>query len=269
MQSIEWQSISDLATDRLLMAISTGELGPGTRIVEADIAARLGVSRVPVRESIRTLALQGILSKTGGRGLCVAPFDDWHVREIYELRVDLETRMLGQALPRFREPAIAETLQRCLGRLERAAVENNVLEMNQGDLGFHRTALAVSEHRLGQKMWEGISRHVQIVFGMELYRDPDFDAVVEQHRRLLAVLQRGDRDELAGALNEHICGYRALKLAERRSADRTTSHDDDSTLPPHLGAAAPHNPPSIAPRDVAARAASRRRSGDGQDRKKR
>jgi len=213
--AIEKRSVADIATDRLINAIAAGELPPGARIVEAEIAERMGVSRVPVRESIQRLAIQGILVQAGGRGLCVAPFDDSHIRELYALRVSLETLMLTEALRRFREPALLAELDSCIHRLECAAAQNDLCTLNHADIEFHRVAIAASGNRLGQRVWEGISRHVQIVFGMELFRDPDVQAVVEQHRSLRATLASGDRDRLVEEIRDHICGYRALKLSEQ------------------------------------------------------
>lgn len=66
------------------------------------------------------------------------------------------------------------------------------------------------------RIWEGLSHHVMIIFGLEIYRMP-LDSIVAQHQRLLEVLASGDEGELAAVLTDHITGYRSKVLSNTAS----------------------------------------------------
>ncbi|MDJ0685502.1 MAG: GntR family transcriptional regulator [Alphaproteobacteria bacterium] len=214
-ETIERRSLADLTIDRLILAIATNQLPPGARVRENEIAEKLGVSRVPVREAVQRMATQGILQEAGARGYCVAPFDSAHLREVYDLRVALETIMLRQAMPKLMaDPALVSPLNHEIDNILRAAETHDAIAINRADLAFHRHAVEVSEHFLGMKTWVGLSRHVQIIFGMEVYRSPDFQTIHAQHVKLRDVLLSGDAEALEAELTDHIVGPRSLIAAD-------------------------------------------------------
>ena len=208
---IERASLADQAIDRLILAIATRQLPPGERVREGDIAGKLGVSRVPVREAMQRLAVHGVLEQAGARGFQVAAFDEAHLREVYELRVALETLMMRRAMPSLvRDPDLVRSLDHEIAAMAAAAEAGDAIAINRADLAFHRHVLRVSGHTLGVNAWEGISWHVQIIFGMEFHRNPDFEAIRAQHVTLKSVLLSGDAAALEAELAEHIAGQRAL-----------------------------------------------------------
>lgn len=222
-EPIRRRLIGEEVAERLIAAIASGDYQPGRRLLEQEVAETLGVSRVPVREAIHELALQGILQEAGGRGWCVAPFDDKQIDEIYSVRLAIEGMMLTTALPRFQErPELFEPLDRQIRELRAAADAGDTVALNRADLAFHRAALEVADNRLGLKIWEGLSRQVLIIFGMETYRDPDLPAIVEQHVSLRRTLAEGDAKAVTEELREHITGFRSLVSARktRTTVDR-------------------------------------------------
>lgn len=217
-EPIEKRSFAELVAERLIMGIAGGQFPPGQRLVEQDIAERLGVSRVPVREAIQQLATHGILEPAGGKGLRVARFDERQLEEIYQIRVLLEQLMLPMAMARIRErPALIAGLDRHIQEMGEAAARNDYLAINHIDLAFHRHALTLADHALGLRIWEGISRHFLIIFGMEIYRDPDLHAVVQQHVELRDVLHAGGPAALGPVIEHHICGYRSLLMGKQHA----------------------------------------------------
>lgn len=221
---IERESIANKAIDRLILAIASRQLPPGARVIEGEIAQRLGVSRIPVREAVQQLALHGVLEQAGQRGLRVAAFDDDHIREIYELRVALETVMMRRAMPILAaDPDLVRPLDQQIDAMAAAAKAGDAITIKRADLAFHRHVLRASDHKQGLKAWEGISRHVQIIFGMEFYQSPDFEAIRAQHIALKSVLLSGDEAALELELAEHIAGRRSLieQAAKRRNPKGT------------------------------------------------
>src|SRR5688500_796944 len=84
------RNLSDEVVDSLREAIRSGLLPPGVRLVERDIAARLGVSRIPVREAIQRLAEEGLVRKVAHRGTFVYSPSAAEIEQISSLRVVLE-----------------------------------------------------------------------------------------------------------------------------------------------------------------------------------
>lgn len=96
---------SDRAYRALREAILDGELAPGTVLGEVDWAAKLGVSRTPLREALSRLVADGLVSGSAGRGLEVTEFSTEHVAELYELREALEEHAAKIAAAK-RDPAV-------------------------------------------------------------------------------------------------------------------------------------------------------------------
>ena len=215
--------ITDEVIDRIILAIAGGAFPPGHRLVEESLATELRVSRVPVREAMRELWLQGILSSAPGRGWKVAAFDDRQIREVCSVRAALESMMLAEAVPRLRiEPSRFAGLDAALNTMREGAADGDVERVQRADVDFHRAAISVAGNTLGLGIWEGLSRQVLIVFGLEIRSHPDLDAVVAQHEDLRRFLAEGDPADLVPMLREHITGWHP------RAGGRPLTHHEDS-----------------------------------------
>jgi DNA-binding GntR family transcriptional regulator len=186
--------------DAIVNAVALGSLKPGQRIVEADLAAMLKVSRVPIREAIKILDAQGILIVTPNRGARVAPFDAAVIEEVFEVRLALEKIAIRGALEAYRrEPRKIDALHEIVSRMERVARWNDWAEFRKCDVEFHREICRASGNEIVRKLWEAIARHITIIFGRELALEGDFQVVIDQHSRLIASLEAldaGVEDEL-------------------------------------------------------------------------
>ena len=212
---IQRRLVTDQVIDRLIPAIATGAFPPGHRLTEENLAAELRVSRVPVREAMRELWLQGILSSSPGRGWKIAAFDERQIREVCTVRVALESMMIGDAIPALRaDPSRFAELDAALNAIRAGAANGDVDQVRRADVDFHRAAIAVAGHTLGQSVWEGISRQVLIIFGLEIQSHPDLGAVVAQHEELRRFLAEGDPADLVPVLREHITGWRSRSAAQ-------------------------------------------------------
>src|SRR5713226_1038763 len=97
-----YKSKKDLVVEVIREAILSGELEPGARLLQEDLAERLQVSSTPVREALRQLETEGILQSSPNRGVRVAEVDLRTVREIYLIRADLEDLATRMAVPNLR-----------------------------------------------------------------------------------------------------------------------------------------------------------------------
>ena len=204
-------SLVDQVADRIVEAIARGRIAAGQRLIEAELAAELKVSRVPVREALRILQSQGILRSVPRRGMHVIAFDDAWQAQLYEARVALERLVLRHAVLRLRrEPALISGIDRAIGRMRAAIAAGDRLALNRADIAFHRTLCDIAESPLLSTLWEAIARHVFIIFFKETYRHSDLGKIVDQHLRMRALLLDGSVAALEAEVQEHVRGAFSL-----------------------------------------------------------
>lgn len=202
-------SLAIRIADALTDAVAGGAIEPGERLVETDIAARMGVSRVPLREALKLLEAQGIVEVLPHRGARVVPFDDTRTDRLCEARVALERLALRTAVPAFQaDPTRLATLDRLIDAMLLAARRQAWLEVSKIDLAFHRTVVEASGNDIVVKLWEALARHVLIVFGREVRSERAGPQLVEQHARLRDLLAAGDLTGLLEEIEPHILRLR-------------------------------------------------------------
>jgi DNA-binding GntR family transcriptional regulator len=207
---IRSRSLASQIADRLVDTIASSAFEPGQRLVETEVAASLGVSRVPLREALKLLEGQGILAVTPRRGACIVPFDDGRTTQICEARLALERIALRSA-----GPLLADDTRRLAaldGWIEEMRVQAERqawLSVSKADLEFHRAILAASENDVVTSLWEALARQVLIVFGREIRDERDGTRLQQQHRRLCDLLAAGDAASLDREIERHIMRLRA------------------------------------------------------------
>lgn len=206
--------LAERAAEAIVLGVASGALQPGQRLVEAELAEILKMSRVPLREALKILEAQGIMESTPHRGTRIATFEDGRIDEICEARIALERIALRGATAAYqRNPGELARLDRILGTMERAAVHQDWLEISQADLNFHREICRASGNTIVQTLWEALARHVLIIFGKENRTEQDAKSAVPQHRRIRDLLAAGDVKALEEHIEQHI-----LRLRRRRRA---------------------------------------------------
>ena len=206
----EAPQLGEAVADAVVNALAQGILVPGQRIVEADLAAQLKLSRVPIREAIKILHAQGIVQVVPNRGARVVAFDRTFVEQIFEVRVALEKVALKHARENYvADPRRLDALREIVSRMERAAHWLDWVEFRRCDVDFHREICRASGNVIVLKLWEAIARHITIIFGLELAAERDFELVIEQHRELIERLAADD-PTLERILEQHITRLRTL-----------------------------------------------------------
>lgn len=207
------RTIPDEVADRIIMAIVYGEKLPGDRITEAEIAGGMNVSRVPAREAMQKLALQGILEASELRGMRVADFSEERINELYEVRLAIEKVIFRHAMRRAAEnPALLEPLEALVEAMNSIASNGDHIAVGQLDVEFHRTVAHIAQNKMAERIWEGLSQHLLIVFCREWIRAEDPPQEVKLHRELLELLRSGREEEIDAILTAHVIGPHSLLL---------------------------------------------------------
>jgi DNA-binding GntR family transcriptional regulator len=211
-------SLAESIADTIAEAIATRHLQPGERIVEMALAERIGVSRVPIREALKVLHAQGILSGGAHRGFRVASFGPETIEKVLEVRLMLETFLLRDAIARWRDGAedpgeLAAPIQ----SMEMAARAGDRKASLRADLDFHRMIRRASGNEIAGTLWDAIARHVLIIFNLNRYRDNNLAAVPRQHEALCdfilaQIAKPGSKETIRRALEDHL-----LLVARKRN----------------------------------------------------
>ena len=119
-----YQPLRDMVFDVLMNAIMQGQLSPGERLLEVQLADEMGVSRTPVREAIRRLELEGFVVMVPRKGAYVAGLSIDDVESVYEIRTALETLAVRLAAQRM-EAADYEQLDELAGKMQQTWQEGD------------------------------------------------------------------------------------------------------------------------------------------------
>lgn len=219
-------TLTETIADAVARAIASGLLEPDERVTEMAIADRVGVSRAPIREALKILHAQGILTADSSRGFRVAAFDETTIHQVMEARLALETILLRDAVIqwRVRDPE-ATALNVPIARMHEAAVNKDRAASLEADLSFHRAIAETAQNPIVMTLWTTIARHVMIIFSLSNYRADDLHSVVRHHemfRDFIRTQIRSDSGPYAfrEALENHLLQVsRGRKLHERSGPD--------------------------------------------------
>mgnify|MGYP001766195058 CR=1 FL=1 len=190
---IEQRTVDDEILARLRAAIVNGRLKPGDRLPEADLAQQLDVSRIPVREALRTLEQEGLVTRQPNRGCYVTSFSRKDVEEVFSLRARLEVMAIELATPRM----TAEDFKalRAMIKLQVDATHRRDYDgQAQLDLQFHEFICRKAEHSRLLKAWNEQHAQCQMLLNMRFRHTTGYtsEKVVADHARLIDILEKGD-----------------------------------------------------------------------------
>jgi DNA-binding GntR family transcriptional regulator len=230
-QAPEFRPLRHDAYAALYEAILLGRLPPGERLVEAEIARQMGISRGPLREAIRQLEQDGLVEYRPRRGAVVAELTRERVLDAYSTRVELEgfaARLAAQRMTAAdvaRLEGLCETMQRC-------AAAGDSAGLLQADVKFHQAVCEISGNRVLLRLWTSLGPHAWTLFSGAQQRGYGLAALAERHRAVLAALRSGD-----AACAERIAREHTLEIMRN-----VVDHRYSSTEPPE-GSNGVLNPP--------------------------
>lgn len=204
------QPLRSLVRDELRTLVISGELAPGTRLVEDRLAVSLGVSRNPVREALHALAAEGFVELSPRRGAVVARVTPQQAEDLFAVRGALEA--LAARLAALRAGPEGTARLREVLEQARAATEagdlDRVAELNSA---FHSRVVEVGGNEYLGMLVAPMARRVQWVFRASVaQRGPHSWS---EHEGLVAAIAQGDADHAEALAVAHVRAARASYLA--------------------------------------------------------
>ncbi|MEU6039851.1 GntR family transcriptional regulator [Actinomadura sp. NPDC047616] len=186
----------------LRRAITTGRLRPGAPIRQDALAEELGVSRVPLREALKTLQGEGLVSYRAHRGYFVEELSLDDLREVYRIRELLEAEAVRQAVAHLTDDDL-DVLEKAQREVERASAAADVLDMAAANRTFHMTLYECARMprltRMIASLWDATDAYRSIYYG----DDHNRRRVIDEHRAALDALRARDPDRAIDILDVH------------------------------------------------------------------
>lgn len=199
----EYLPLRDVVFNTLRQAILKGELEPGERLMEIQLAERLGVSRTPIREAIRKLELEGLVLMIPRRGAEVAKISEKNLRDVLEVRRSLEELAIDLACQRIQEEEL-ETLREAQKEFAAAIAAGDAMEIAQTDEKFHEIIYSGTGN---QKLMQILSnlREQMYRYRLEYIKDANKRQILlVEHEQILKALSLRHVQEARLAVREHI-----------------------------------------------------------------
>ncbi len=201
--------LNKVVADSIRERILAGEFAPGERLAEEKLSAELGVSRMPVREALRALCAEGIVTLEPRRGASVTVYTDAQVRELVEVRATLEGLNARLAARRHDPKQIAE-LERILAAGSKITERSDLARIQENNARFHEAVEAIAANSVLMNIVRSLRDRTALIFA------PQSRARIrenwEEHAAIVRAVISGDA-ELAGLLaTRHV--YNAAQMPD-------------------------------------------------------
>lgn len=208
-------TLTDAVADAIRKAIFNGSLKPGARLVEVSIAQQMGMSRGPVRESLRFLEKEGLVTRSPRRGTCVASLTADDVEELYSFRSVLESFAIRRAMQHITAEDI-DHIRNLIGQVRQVLDSGDGVPKNDLAIQVHREICRLSRHKRLLDAWTTIGHQIWLCNAIATHMELPLPRKMLTHEDLLEALESNDPDFAEHTIKEHILTTGRVVLARFR-----------------------------------------------------
>lgn len=202
MEPAKTSTLADQAYEALANSIISGELPPGARILEVELAERFGMSRGPLREAMRRLEERRLVERISQRGVRVVRLTPAKLRGIYQIREALEGMACRLAAQHMTDAEIADL---------RKMLERQDYNQNQQDWDFHdRIARGSKNEMIVTLLCDDLHQLMKVYRARHSSKPGRARRALEEHRRIMAALEDRDPEMAELTMRRHISAALAL-----------------------------------------------------------
>lgn len=199
----EYLPLRDVVFNTLRQAILRGELKPGERLMEIQLANKLGVSRTPIREAIRKLELEGLVLMIPRKGAEVAEITEKSLRDVLEVRKALEELAVQLCCDKITEEEIKE-LKLVASGFEEAVRNGELTEIAEADVKFHDVIYLATENQKLVLLLSNL-REQMYRYRMEyLKSDEVYPQLIAEHEAIIQFITKNDKKAALDVICRHI-----------------------------------------------------------------
>lgn len=199
----EYLPLRDVVFNTLRQAILKGELAPGERLMEIQLAEKLGVSRTPIREAIRKLELEGLVLMIPRKGAEVAKISEKSLKDVLEVRRSLEELAIELACQRMTETDFQE-LERVEATFREVVKKGSSMEIAEMDEKYHDVIYDATRNARLVQILNNL-REQMYRYRLEYIKDEDKRQILMiEHEKIMKALMGRHVAEAKRAIREHI-----------------------------------------------------------------
>ncbi|HCX34279.1 MAG TPA: GntR family transcriptional regulator [Rhodocyclaceae bacterium] len=216
--SIARPALYQEVAERLRQRIFAHELAPGAWIDEQALAAQYGISRTPLREALKVLAAEGLVTLKPRRGCYVAELSEHDLDDIFPLMALLEGRCAFEATRRMK-PADLRRLVRLHEALERQAAAGDAGRFFEANHEFHSALHELAGNRWLAEVLANLRKVLRLTRRDSLRLDGRLRQSLEEHRGILAAIRERDAERAQALMHAHLLSGRAAVARVRAGRD--------------------------------------------------
>ena len=198
-------TVVSMTADALRELILRGDYAEGVPLRQDAIAQDLGVSRIPVREALRQLEAEGLVTFSPHRGAIVSSLSLKEIRELFELRAEIESDLLRRAIPEMGTEDFARA-QEILVAYDSALRTGEVAVWGSLNWQFHSTLYAPADRALSMGIVSKLHQHSDRYLRAQLALTHGETRARHEHRAILAAVKKRDTTKACQLLRDHILG---------------------------------------------------------------
>ena len=199
----EYLPLRDVVFNTLRKAILRGELKPGERLMEIQLANKLGVSRTPIREAIRKLELEGLVLMIPRKGAEVAQITEKNMQDVLEVRKALEELSVQLACERI-TPEQVEEMKMAAEDFRKVLKSGDVTKIAEADVKFHDIIFAATNNQRLITLLNNL-REQMYRFRVEYLKQKEcYPQLLEEHDKLISLISGGEVEEACELMGCHI-----------------------------------------------------------------
>lgn len=199
----EYLPLRDVVFNTLRQAILRGELKPGERLMEIQLANKLGVSRTPIREAIRKLELEGLVLMIPRKGAEVADITEKSLRDVLEVRRALEELSVQLACEKITREEIEE-LEKAAEEFKKILKSADITEIAEADVRFHDVIYMATDNQKLIQLLNNL-REQMYRYRVEYLKNPKVhQKLIREHEEIIEHIKKREKEAATEIVCKHI-----------------------------------------------------------------
>ncbi len=199
----EYLPLRDVVFNTLRQAILRGELKPGERLMEIQLANKLGVSRTPIREAIRKLELEGLVLMIPRKGAEVAEITEKSLRDVLEVRRALEELAVGLVCEKITDEQIQD-LKDAAEEFKESLKSGDITRIAEADVKFHDVIYMATDNQKLIQLLNNL-REQMYRYRVEYLKRSDFhQQLIHEHEEIIETIESGQKDRAVQVVCQHV-----------------------------------------------------------------
>lgn len=199
----EYLPLRDVVFNTLRQAILRGELKPGERLMEIQLANKLGVSRTPIREAIRKLELEGLVLMIPRKGAEVAEITEKNLMDVLEVRKALEELAVELACDRISKAQIEE-MKVAAKEFQQVLKSGDVTRIAEADVRFHDIIFAATDNQRLISLLNNLREQMYRFRVEHLKKKECYPKLMEEHELIIEMIEKRRKKEACEIIGKHI-----------------------------------------------------------------